>query len=153
MFKKLIIATVAAVALSGCTAIQYGKDNPATAALAVKSGTLAFVEQVEPINQRVQRAREVIAVVQYVMSQVDSGTSTTIDDLAQTLRDEISWNDKDAYERLLLDSLVFSVQEKLKNRLGDGVLDEEDRLVVSTVLQWAEQAANMYAEGKYSNDV
>lgn len=153
MFKKLIIATLAAIAISGCTAIQYGKDNPETAALAVKSGTLAFVEQVEPISQRVQRAREVVAVIRYVMDEVNSSTSATVDGLAQRVRDEIAWNDLDAYERLLLDSLVFSVQEKLKDRLGDGVLDEEDRLVVSTVLEWAEQAANMYAEGKYSEDV
>jgi len=145
--KKLALVLVAAFALSGCAAVQYAKDNPATASLAVKSGTLAFVEQVEPIDRRVDRAKEVIVVVNFILDQMDSSTSATVSTLSSEVGSQINWNDMDAYKRLLLDSLIFSVESKLEDRVGEGVLAEDEKLVVRSVLEWAKEAANMYAEG------
>jgi len=67
--------------------------------------------------------------------------------LSSEVRSQINWNDMDAYERLLLDSLIFSVESKLEDRVGEGVLAEDEKLVVRSVLEWAKEAANMYAEG------
>jgi len=147
MWKKVAAAALALSILSGCTAVQFAKDNPETAALAVKSGTLAFVEQVEPLQRRVERAKEVIVVVDFILDQMDSSTSATVSKLSSEVRSQIDWNSLDAYERLLLDSLIFSVETKLEERVGDGILSEDDRLVVRTVLEWSKQAATMYAEG------
>jgi len=148
MMKKLALAIAAAFALSGCAAVEFAKDNPGTASLAVKSGTLAFVEQIEPISRRIERAEEVIVVVNFILDQMDSSTSATVSTLSSEVRSQINWNDMDAYERLLLDSLIFSVESKLKERVGDGILAEDDKLVVRSVLEWAKEAANMYAKGR-----
>jgi len=145
--KKVIASILALTLLSGCAAVQYAKDNPATASLAVKSGTLAFVEQVEPLQRRVERAKEVIVVVNFILDQMDNSTSATVSTLSSEVRSQINWNDMDAYERLLLDSLIFSVESKLEDRVGEGVLAEDEKLVVRSVLEWAKEAANMYAEG------
>ena len=148
MIKKLTLALAAAFALSGCAAVEFAKNNPGTASLAVKSGTLAFVEQVEPISRRVERAKEVIVVVNFILDQMDSSTSATVSTLSSEVRSQINWNDMDAYERLLLDSLIFSVESKLKERVGEGILAEDDKLVDRSVLEWAKEAANMYAKGR-----
>ena len=150
MMKRVLMAVGMALAfsLSGCAVVDYAKQNPATAALAVKSGTLAFVEQVDPIQRRVERAKEVIVVVNFILDQMDSSTSATVSTLSSEVRSQIDWNDMDAYERLLLDSLIFSVESKLKERVGDGILGEDDKLVVRSVLEWAKEAAGMYAEGR-----
>ena len=145
--KSIVAAIVALTILSGCTAVQWAKDNPQTVALAVKSGTLAFVEQVDPVQRRIERAEEVIFVVNFVLDQMDTSTSATVSQLSKAVRDEIDWNSLDAYERLLLDSLIYSVQVRLEERVGEGVLGEEDKLVVRSVLEWSKQAANMYVEG------
>jgi len=150
MMKRVIMAVAMASAftLSGCAVVDYAKQNPGTAALAVKSGTLAFVEQVDPIQRRVERAKEVIVVVNFILGQMDSSTSATVSTLSSEVRSQINWNDMDAYERLLLDSLIFSVESKLKERVGDGILGEDDKLVVRSVLEWAKEAAGMYTEGR-----
>ena len=145
--KSIVAAILALTILSGCTAVQWAKDNPQTAALAVKSGTLAFVEQVDPVQRRIERAEEVIFVVNFILGQMDTSTSATVSQLSKAVRDEIDWNSLDAYERLLLDSLIYSVQVRLEERVGEGVLGEEDKLVVRSVLEWSKQAANMYVEG------
>ena len=145
--KSIVAAILALTILSGCTAVQWAKDNPETAALAVKSGTLAFVEQVDPVQRRIERAEEVIFVVNFILDQMDTSTSATVSQLSKAVRDEIDWNSLDAYERLLLDSLIYSVQVRLEERVGEGVLGEEDKLVVRSVLEWSKQAANMYVEG------
>lgn len=146
MFKKLTAAILALSILSGCTAVQWVKDNPQTAALAVKSGTLAFVEQVDPIQRRIARAEEVIVVVNFILDQMDNSTSVTVSKLSKAVRDEIDWNSLDAYERLLLDSLIYSVQVRLEERIGEGILGEQDKVVVRSVLEWSKQAATMYVE-------
>lgn len=151
MIKKFMIAITLGVFLSGCTVVEWGKENPASAALAVKSGTLAFVEQVEPVSRRIERAKEVIAVVGYVKNQIDSSTQSTVSGLAARVRNEIAWDSLDAYERLLLDSLIFSVQKRLEERIGTGVLDQEGEIVVKAVLNWAEQASQMYIEGRVTS--
>ena len=145
--KSIVAAILALTILSGCTAVQWAKDNPQTVALAVKSGTLAFVEQVDPVQRRIERAEEVIFVVNFILDQMDTSTSATVSQLSKAVRDEIDWNSLDAYERLLLDSLIYSVQVRLEERVGEGVLGEEDKLVVRSVLEWSKQAANMYVEG------
>ena len=145
--KSIVAAILTLTILSGCTAVQWAKDNPQTAALAVKSGTLAFVEQVDPVQRRIERAEEVIFVVNFILDQMDTSTSATVSQLSKAVRDEIDWNSLDAYERLLLDSLIYSVQVRLEERVGEGVLGEEDKLLVRSVLEWSKQAANMYVEG------
>lgn len=144
--KSIVLALVLAL-LSGCTALQYAKDNPETAALAVKSGTLAFVEQIDPVQRRVERAKEVIVVVNFILDQMGDSTSVTVSKLSKEVRDEIDWNSLDSYERLLLDSLIYSVQVRLEERIGEGILGEDDKVVVRSVLEWSKQAANMYVEG------
>ena len=134
--------------LSGCAAVDYAKQNPQTASLAVKAGTLAFIEQVDPVGSRIERAKEVIVVVEMVLGQMDCSTSASLSSLSSEVRSEIDWNSMDAYERLLLDSLIASVERRLEDRIGSGVLGEDDRLVVQSVLQWAKDAADMYAEGE-----
>lgn len=147
MWKKITALALAISILSGCTAVQWAKDNPQAASLAVKSGTLAFVEQVEPISNRIERAKEVIVVVNFILQQMDNSTSATVSELSNEVRSQIDWNSLDAYERLLLDSLIFSVQVRLEERIGDGILSEDDKIVVRSVLLWAKEAARMYAEG------
>jgi len=144
--KSIVLALVLAL-LSGCTALQYAKDNPETAALAVKSGTLAFVEQIDPVQRRVERAKEVIVVVNFILDHMGNSTSVTVSKLSKEVRDEIDWNSLDSYERLLLDSLIYSVQVRLEERIGEGILGEDDKVVVRSVLEWSKQAANMYVEG------
>ena len=147
MIKKILTAAIlsAAISLSGCAAYDYAKDNPATAALAVKSGTLAFVEQVDPLTGRIERAEEVLAVINFVLGEVKSTPTATVATLTSTVKSEIDWNSLDAYERLLLDSLIFSIQSRLEERVGSGILADEDKIVVKEVLMWAKGAAEMYA--------
>jgi PBP1b-binding outer membrane lipoprotein LpoB len=144
--KKILAAVLSIALLSGCTAVQWAKDNPESAVLAVKSGTLAFVEQVDPVQRRVERAEEVIVVVNFILSQMDSSTSATVSTLTSSVKSQIDWNSLDAYERLLLDSLIYSIQQRLEDRVGSGILEDEDKVVVKQVLVWAKSAAEVYAD-------
>ena len=150
MYHKYIVPVLLAfiMTLSGCAVVDYAKENPFAAETAVKVGTLRFIDEASSVSDQIQRAKEVVFVVELVLSEMGTSQSATVSTLTQTVRARIDWNKFDPYERLLLDSLIFSVQQKLLDRVGDGVISEEDEIVVYQSLEWVIQAAKVYTEGR-----
>ncbi|TQE92536.1 MAG: hypothetical protein FKY71_19900, partial [Spiribacter salinus] len=145
---KIITAALAAfivVSLSACETIgkvaDFGAENVAESRLAVKAGTLRFVEEAD---DRQARAQEVAAFVDTVREQVDSSADSTIDDLVSRVRDEVPWESLDSSEQLLVDGLITRVRDVLQERVGDGVLDEQAKVRIGAVLDWAREATELY---------
>lgn len=131
---KLILSVLTAMLLSGCAMLQ---QSPTTAHLAV---TVATMKVVEAGDNPVERAQRVIAVANEAKRLIDN-EAVTIDVLEEAIKNRLDQEPLAPSDRLLADALIITIADELRARVGMGLLDEQQRLTVSTVLGWVVRAA------------
>lgn len=145
MFHRLAAGMIAGffVLIAACSAVDKAAEHADVSRLAVKAGTLKYIEAED---DRSQRANDVQAFIERARQHVDGEAESTVDALADRVREEVRWDRLELSEQLLVDELIASIEAKLKERIGDGPLSEEDRLRIEAVLDWAYDAAGLYAQ-------
>lgn len=144
--KKIITAFLVTVTLtfSGCSTIgsvvEYGKDNQATAYVTVQYSTAKVIKGDE------DRALAVLEHVEDARSFVESGAEVSISNLVEGVKEEINWGGMKPEDRMLVELLLIQAQKDLEVRVGEGVLEEDQVVVIETLLDWIEQGANTYLE-------
>lgn len=140
---RILLVALAAVLLSGCAVLDWGGENVDTAELAVKAGTLRYIES--DAEDRGARAAAVVDVIERVRKQVDSEAEATVEEIEDRVREEIAWDELELSEQLVVDRLVSRVRGEMQARVesAEGISDE-DRVRVLSVLDWAADAAAMY---------
>lgn len=133
---SVLIVLLAALFLPGCTSLQQGD---ATAKLAV---TYATLKTIEAGDDHAVRAAEVVAIAREAKRFLNSET-VTVALLEHSVRSRLPV-DLSPADRLLADSLIGAVVAELETRVGIGVIDAEQRLVVNQVLGWIIDAASVY---------
>lgn len=142
--KKFITALFVASALlfTGCSTIgsvvDYGKENQATAYVTVQYATAKVIKGEE------SRATVVLERVEDARSFVTDGAEVTIANLVEKVKEEINWKGMKPEDQALVSLVLIQAQKDLQERVGEGVLDEDQVLTVTTLLDWIEQGANSY---------
>ena len=134
---KLVYVLLIAIALGGCSTIN---ESPALASVVVKSATLKVIEDADFPSYRAER------VVRYATQAKDllsGGPQTTVSALAAAVRASIQWDELETSDKLLVDGLIAFIQEELEQRVSKGMLDADQQLAVSKVLDWVIEAAAM----------
>lgn len=146
MIRMILTAVLAAFLVTGCEALrtvaETGAEHAEVSRLAVKAGTLKYIEAED---DRSARASEVQAFIERARERVDAEAESTVDALADRVRDEVRWDELEMSEQLLVDELITAITETLREKMGEGPLTEEDRLRIKAVLDWAHEAAGLYA--------
>lgn len=137
-----LLSAVFAATLAGCAGggiSQVVKDSP-TAELTVKYAVIKLIDQSKDVTPE-----RVIKNVQRARSLLQSDAAISIAGLSVSVRENINWQRLSAADSLLLDQLLSEAERRLTERVGDGLLDHDHRVLVSQVLQWIEAAANLAA--------
>ncbi len=132
--KKLLLAVVFAAVASGCATFR---DNQPAARLAV---TYATLKVIEGGDDQVARAQKILDIANDAKHFLD-GDAVTLSALEQAVRDRLAAEELSPADRLLADALVLTIAAELRERIGQGALGAEQRVTVSTVLDWVTQAA------------
>lgn len=143
MIKRIAAAFMAVFFVAGCAVLEWGAQHADTARLAVKAGTLRAIEAA-PVDERSERAQAIVRIAETATGHVQSDAETTIAAVESRVREEIDWKSLEVSEQLLVDALVTAIRERLEERVGDGLLSEEDRLRIRSVLDWVIEAAALY---------
>lgn len=133
LLLALTVLVIVALMLPGCASLERGD---ATARLAV---TYAALKTIESGDDPAARAAEVAAIARDAQRFLDSET-VTVALLEHAVRSRLP-ADLSPADRLLADALVDAVVAELETRVGLGVLDAGQRLVVNQVLGWIVGAA------------
>lgn len=133
----MLMAVLALTA--GCAALQ---ERDTGAQLTVQYATLKVIEQSDDVT-----AEGVIEHVQRARALVDEDPDVTLGQLAEEVRSEIPWSRLSLADRMLLDAVLLEAEERLRQRIGDGLLDEDARVAVTVLFDWIERAASMAVEG------
>lgn len=135
--KKLILAIVMAVALTGCATLGSGS---ATEKLVVQVATMKFIEAGD---DRAAKAARIVKAAAQARVWLDMD-GVTIADLHAAMMARINGADLEPSDKLLAAALVDVVAAELDARIGDGIISPEKRATVNSVLAWVEQAAGFY---------
>jgi len=139
--KKVALSVALLVGLTGCAAVEFAENNPYVAAAAVQAGTVNFIQEASfPIG----RADNVIIVAELAKEQLQEDSESTLEGIVGVVRGLISWDEMSQYETILLESLISSVETRLRNDIGAGLLSAEDKMRVAAFLNWTVQAAENY---------
>ena len=137
--KKLVLAALAVLLVSGCSVLQTVEDSPLAAQLVVQQAALRV------IDEDTVRAQRVVEIVVETRPYVDEG-SITLAMLDQAVRAQIEWERLALADRLLLEAVLDQARADMELRFGAGVLDPEARASVVRVFDWIEDAATMVIE-------
>lgn len=131
---KYIVTLTLAFFLTACTLLE---EQDARLRLAVEYTTLKVIESSDVTSKRV------IEGVKRARSLVETDAQITVESLVDDVRSGIRWDELDNSDRLLLDVILVEVETELKARVGDGFLSADDKVAVTTLLNWIERAARL----------
>jgi hypothetical protein len=116
---------------NGCATIE---QSPMTAKLTVQQATLRV------IGEDVERAERVIVLTGQISEYVEY-EEITVELIDSYLRAQIDWQKLSLADGQLLVMLLDELRLRLDERIGGGVLDPKDKVVINTVLDWVADAA------------
>lgn len=142
--RLMIAALAASITLAGCTALQNFLDsNGGTAELGVTYATMKYIEKAGDVDAQIARATRVRLVAEDV-KETARGDSVTVEALKAYVMGRLP-ADLSPADRFLADALIEALVAELQQRVGIGVLDADQLLVVDTLLEWVIKATTYYA--------
>lgn len=122
--------------LTGCAVLETVENSPTVSKLAVQQATLRVV------GEDIEKAERAIFLVDDVRTMVMLD-AVTIGLLDESIRLQIDWRSMPLADAQLLAMLLDELRDRLEVRIGQGVLNPEDKASINTVLDWIEDAAKM----------
>lgn len=131
-----------AVALAPGCAILEGEGS-AGEEFAVRSAIqLATVKVIDGDPERAERVQKIAGEARALVSD---DHEAALERIEAEVRDEIQWNRLSPTEEQVASDLIELVRAELEARIGEGVLQPDDRVAVRTVLDWIIEAAGRAA--------
>ena len=124
--------------LSGCAFIQ---EHESEARIATTYATLKV------IDEDAERAARVVDIATEVSEIAGGDPEATVGLLIAEARDLIKWENLDAADTVLVDTLLIELEARLIDVLGDGILPDDARVTVQTIAEWVIRAASPYVSG------
>jgi hypothetical protein len=118
--------------MAGCATLT---NQDARLELATQYATLKVIAETDVTAEQVRERVEAIRLI------VEADTQVAVHNLAQQVRQSISWDELDAADQLLLDAVLMEAELRLVEVVGDGLLDDQGKVAVGTLLDWIDEAA------------
>jgi len=134
-------AITMALLMSGCSVLNAVEEHPLSAWIVVEQATMRV------LDGDVDRAKKTQEIVKEVRQGIDSDQSVTLRAVEKEIRMRINWDSMALADQRLIDKVITVVREDLERRYTDTVLDAEDKVKLSQVLFWIEDAAKLVVEG------
>ena len=130
MIKSIIALTLAFAFITGCSVLSTIAEDENK--LAVQYATLKI------IDGDTEKADQLKGWVTEARNYVDGSAEVTVSYLADEARARISDKISDPADMLLAMAVLNEAERRIRERLGDGLLKQEQRVSLLTVLDWIE---------------
>jgi len=125
------IIVMFAMLFSGCAVLEsIAKDENK---LAVQYATLKV------IDGDMQKANQLKGWITEARNYVDTSAEVTVSYLADEARVRISGKISDPADMLLAMAVLNEAERRIRERLGEGLLEQEQRVNLLTVFDWIEE--------------
>jgi hypothetical protein len=157
------ILVVAMLVLPGCATLGNGNDPNQTALdyfnryqaimrLGVQVGVLSVLEP-NPTY-----ATRIVAFADYVQEYLEGQELLDLQSLEDVVRDKVDWTKYNPTERALVEALIIQIRVEIENVLKANKTQlptppEEVKMVVSTLVTWIGEAANIFIQQQQNRSV
>ena len=129
------IIVMFAMLFSGCSVLSTVAEDQNQ--LAVQYATLKVLERNDVSNERV------LELVAKAKTYVETSENVAVAALVDEARVRLIASSISPADQLLIEVILSRAQERIEAKLGDGILAEEQRVQLFTVLTWIEEAASI----------
>lgn len=130
--RRITFVFLVFLVAAGCATLA---EQDARLELATKYATLKVIDETDVTAEQVRERVEAIRLI------VEADTQVAVSHLAQQVRQSINWDEMDAADQLLLDAVLMEAELRLVEVVGDGLLDDQGKVAVGTLLDWIDEAA------------
>lgn len=134
MKKQLSLLVICVLFLSGCWATVATVASNPVFQTTVQYGVMKYLgknpDKVSPAER----------IVDSLIKYTEQETELSIKDLELLVAEAIPWDKLDQADKLLLFNLLITIRDLVQERVGDGLLDSEDKVQVLQFLHWIKQA-------------
>lgn len=138
---RTLLSIVVLLLLAGCATLQTAGDN----VLFQHSVQYAVLKYIDGNPDKQDAAREAIVEVRHY---ADQETQVTVQDLKQAALDRLPLDRLDLADRFIVLALVADISSHLQDKVGAGVLDEDQMVALDEFLSWIEQAIDFAGESQ-----
>lgn len=131
---KILMSVILALSLMGCSVLSTVSEDRNQ--LAVQYATLKVMESDSVSGDRIA------GLVADAREYVSAGESVAVSALASAARERLNESGLSPADKILIDAILTRAQARLEAEIGEGLLSEDQRLQLLTVLEWIESAAN-----------
>lgn len=135
MVRTIIISSLL-FALVGCATLTALSTNPIVQT-GVKYGIIRM------LSNHPDKQPQALAVIKEVRKYAGQAPDATIDDLAQRTMEVIPWDRMSLADQVIAQDMVLYASNYLKELVGDGILDPDDKIKVKGFLVWIEDAVKI----------
>ena len=135
--KKLIVSIIVMVMLlTGCagfTAFLTAMENP------ILQRTVQY-GVIKHLGQYPHHQPEALNVINRLQKAVDQSIEITVHDLETMAIEFIPWHKLSPEDQFFLLGMIADISYLIRQQVGDGILDSEEKIRVRSFLAWIEQA-------------
>lgn len=131
---KILMSVILALSLMGCSVLSTVSEDRNQ--IAVQYATLKVMESDSVDGSRI------VELVTDAREYVRAGESVAVSALASAARERLAESGLSPADKILIDAILARAQARLEAEIGEGLLSEDQRLQLLTVLEWIESAAN-----------
>lgn len=132
--QMVVFLCVGMFILSGCWATVATVASNPVFQTTVQYGVMKYLgknpDKISPAER----------IVNSVIEYTEKDTELRIKDLENLVVDSIPWHKLDPADQLLLTNLLITIRDLVRERVGDGLMDENDKIEVLKFLHWIKQA-------------
>jgi hypothetical protein len=147
--KKLIINSllifvfVSTICFGGCAGMSGEnpltsiENNRTTQILLKTSVQYGCTKYLSKNPEHIEKAERLVSDLGAALT---NDIQVTLNNLEMIVIKNISWEKMEPEDRVLLTTLLTEIKYQVGQRIGEGVLDENDKVFAQTFLSWIEQA-------------
>lgn len=136
MRKLMLIALL--LTLTGCATLMAVAENPVFQRT-VQYGVIKY------LSSAPDKQPQALEIVQQLQKYTEQSAELTVYDLEEMTLEAIPWDKLDPADEFLLMGMIADISELLRDQVGDGLLEADDKVKVRAFLEWIEQAVRFAA--------
>lgn len=135
MYTLLVmVSLVSMLGFAGCAALSGVDDGSKRLAV--------FYATAKVIDGDQTKAGRIVDLIQEAREYVSGDPEVTISALYEGVVERVNWAALDPADQIIIEAILLEAKARLQEEIGVGLLSPEQRVKVSTVLNWIEAAAN-----------
>ena len=133
---RAIALYITLLALAGCATLTTLAGNPIVQT-GVKYGIIRL------LSDHPDKQPQALAVIKEVRRYSTQEADATIDDLAQRAMEAVPWSRMNLADQIVAQDMILYASNYLKDMVGDGVLEPDQKVAVRDFLLWIENAVKL----------